>query len=57
MYELSCIRGVKKTGFLGGMELQYEEGGNKRDIKFGWVAKRDELFARLVGWRSQPYIM
>ena len=52
--DLARIRGVKKAGVFNGLSLKYddEEGGDVREVKFGWVTKRDELFTRLVGWSA-----
>ena len=59
--KLSEIRGVKKSGLLGGLIIQYktnlntpdEEENGLTEVKFRWVNGRDELFAKLIGWRSQ----
>ena len=56
--DLSQVRGVKKSGVLGGLVIEYrtdadtpEEKG-LGEVKFGWVNGRDELFVKLVGWTS-----
>ncbi|KAF8343157.1 uncharacterized protein EI90DRAFT_3115677 [Cantharellus anzutake] len=67
--ELSAIRGIQKSGPFGGLTIKYEVDpsassstvsllstlGEKglAEAKFGWVNGRDELFAKLVGWRSR----
>lgn len=59
-FDLKRIRGVKKAGVgvFNGLSLKYDEGEGGgggtgvREIKFGWVAKRDELFTKLVGWSA-----
>lgn len=56
-FDLSNVRGLKKTGagMFSGITLKYEdpnEGGKMKEVKFGLVTKRDELFIKLVGWGS-----
>ena len=52
-YDLARIRGAKKLSLWNGLVLRYDMGGKEREVKFNWVTKRDEIFARLVGFGSK----
>lgn len=54
---LDNIRGAKKTGRMGGLTLKWGESAEEeREEKFKWVGGRDEIFAKLVGWKGRRWL-
>lgn len=56
---LSAVKGVKKTGLLKGLNIRWLDPGDssktQKEEKFHWIANRDELFARLIGYEGTKW--
>ncbi|KAF8581365.1 hypothetical protein K439DRAFT_1414361 [Ramaria rubella] len=54
---LEQIRGVKKSGKLGGLTVKWGlTETNEQEEKFSWVGGRDEIFAKLVGLGGRRWV-
>jgi hypothetical protein len=61
--DLAQVRGVRKSGQLGGISIRHlhvaDADGSEdeeKTVKFQWVGRRDELFAKLVGWGGRRWV-